>query len=65
VRSLELKGAARLRGGDFFIRPSYSALVTNDWRFNGGGVIFGGSIDGHFGQFHRNANLNPSLRYTF
>jgi hypothetical protein len=64
-RSLEVKGALRLRDGDFFIQPMYSVALANKWRLKIGATIFGGPEDGYLGQFRDNSHLIVQLRYTF
>jgi hypothetical protein len=64
-RSFEVKGALRLRDGDFLIQPLYSIALANKWRLKIGATIFGGPEDGYFGQFRENSHLILQLRYTF
>jgi hypothetical protein len=64
-RSFEIKGALRLRDGDFVLQPSYSVALTNRWRLKLAGTAFGGPKDGYLGQFRDNANVSTELRYSF
>jgi len=63
--SFEIKGAVRLRDGDFVVQPLYSLALRGDWRLKIGATIFGGPRDTYFGQFRDNMNLMLSLRYSF
>ena len=64
-RSIEVKGALRLRDGDFFVQPLYNVALANKWRLKIGATIFGGPGDEYFGQFRENGHLMMELRYTF
>lgn len=64
-RSFEIKGALRLRDGDFYLQPLYSVAMSNNWRLKVGATLFGGPRDGYLGQFRDNSRLNLQLRYTF
>ena len=64
-RSFEVKGALRLRDGDFFLQPLYNVALANKWRLKIGATLFGGSRDGYLGQFRENSHLTMQLRYTF
>lgn len=64
-RSLEIKGALRLRDGDFFLQPLYSVALSNSWRLKVGAAIFAGAKDTYLGQFRDNSNVNVQLAYTF
>ncbi len=60
-----MKGAVRLRDGDFLIQPVYEVALSNQWRLELGATIFGGPRDGYLGQFRESSHLNLQLRYSF
>jgi len=64
-RSIEIKGALRLRDGDFFVQPLYNMALSNRWRLKIGATVFAGALDSYLGQFHDNSHLNLQLIYTF
>ena len=64
-RSIEIKGALRLRDGDFFVQPLYNVALSNKWRLKIGATIFAGALDSYLGQFRGNSHLNLQLIYTF
>jgi len=64
-RSLEVKGALRLRDGDFLVQPLYNVALSNQWRLKLGCTIFAGAQDTYLGQFRDNSRLNLQLIYTF
>jgi hypothetical protein len=64
-RTFEIKGALRLRDGDFLIQPLYSVALSNKWRLKIGTTLFAGASDGYLGQFRYNSHLNLSVTYTF
>jgi hypothetical protein len=63
--SFEVKGALRLRDGDFLIQPFYSIALANKWRLRIGATLFGGPEDGYLGQFRDNSHLILQPRYSF
>ena len=63
--SFEIKGALRLRDGDFYLQPIYTVALSNRWRLDLGGAAFGGPASGFFGQYAENAHASVRLRYTF
>ena len=64
-RSIEIKGALRLRDGDFFVQPLYNVALSNKWRLKIGATLFAGALDSYLGQFRENSHLNLQLIYTF
>jgi hypothetical protein len=64
-RSIEVKGAVRLRDGDFYLQPLYNVALANNWRLKIGATLFGGPRDAYLGQFRDNGHLTMQLRYTF
>jgi hypothetical protein len=65
ARSIEIKGALRLRDGDFLIQPVYNLTVSNRWQLKLGAAVFGGPRSGYLGQFRDNGSVNVLLRYMF
>jgi len=63
--SFEVKGAARLRDGDFMLRPLYTRSLSNRWRLRIGATVIGGPEDGFFGQYRESSRAELELRYTF
>jgi len=63
--SFEVKGALRLRDGDFLLQPLYNRSLSNNWRLKLGATVIGGTLSGFFGQYRDNSSLNVELRYTF
>lgn len=64
-RSFEIKGALRLRDGDFLLQPVYSLALSNGWRIKAGGTIFAGKKNSYLGQFRDSSHLNLQLIYSF
>jgi hypothetical protein len=63
--SFEVKGAARLRDGDFMLRPLYTRSLSNRWRLRLGATLIGGPEEGFFGQYRDSSRAELELRYTF
>ncbi len=63
--SFEVKGALRLRDGDFLLQPLYSRALTNGWRLKIGTTLFAGARDSYLGQFRDNGYLSVRLTYSF
>jgi hypothetical protein len=64
-RSFEIKGALRLRDGDFLLQPVYSVALSNSWRIKAGATVFAGSKDSYLGQFRDSSHVNIKLIYSF
>jgi hypothetical protein len=64
-RSIELKGALRLRDGDFFLQPMYSVALSNNWRLKLGATILAGPRDTFFGQYRDSSHVSLQLRYSY
>jgi hypothetical protein len=65
TQSLELRSAFRLRDGDFLLQLRYSRALTDRWRLELGGALFGGPRAGYLGQYRGNDDLTFRLRYAF
>lgn len=64
-RSVEIKGAVRLRDGDLFLQPMYNVALSNNWRLKIGATVFAGARDGYLGQFRDNSHVILQLTYAF
>ncbi|MFQ5694039.1 MAG: hypothetical protein ACE5IM_13480, partial [Nitrospinota bacterium] len=51
---------------DFYVRPTVSYAITDNWKVSAGGNFFGGDEDfTFFGQLEDNSNVYLRLRYSF
>lgn len=64
-RSIEVKGALRLRDGDFLLQPLYTVALTDVWRLEVSAMVIAGSETGYFGQYRNNDSVALQLRYAF
>jgi hypothetical protein len=64
-RSIEIKGALRLRDGDFLLQPTYSVALSNRWRLKVGAIVFAGEQDSYWGQFRDSSHVNIQFSYAF
>jgi hypothetical protein len=64
-RSFEIKGALRLRDGDFLLQPVYSVALSNGWRIKLDATVFAGRENSYLGQFRESSHINLKLIYSF
>jgi hypothetical protein len=64
-RSVEIKGAFRLRDGDFLLQPMYTVALSNSWRLKLGATVFVGPKTTYLGQYQDSSHLNLQLRYSY
>ncbi len=51
---------------DFYLKPKVQYSVTDQWKVEMGGNVFGGEKDSNFyGQFENNTNIYSSFRFSF
>lgn len=64
-QSFEIKGALRVRDGDFLVQPLYNIALSDTWRLKIGVTLFAGPRTSYLGQYRDSGHLNVQLRYTF